>query len=59
MSDLEIVLLVWAAIATVLALQYRTEAHIARTVFMHFVRDEKARAKMLSDWDKHKKAHGA
>ena len=57
MSDLEIVLLAWAVIATVIASQYREREALARKAFMHLVRDPKARKKILDDWEEFKKAN--
>lgn len=57
MSDLEIVLLAWAVIATVIALQYREREGMARKAFMHLIRDPKARNKMVADWEEYKRAN--
>ena len=57
MTDLEIVLLAWAVIATVIALQYRERESYARKAFMHLIRDPKARDKMIADWEEFKKAN--
>lgn len=57
MSDLEIVLLAWAVIATVIALQYRERGELARRAFMHLIRDPKARDKMIADWEEFKRAN--
>lgn len=58
MTDIEMCLLAWAVTATVAALKYSYDAALARTLFMRFVRDEKARATMLADWDAFKKVKG-
>lgn len=57
MSDIEIVLLAWALIATAKALEYRTKEKLARGVFMHLIRDAKAREKMVADWEAFKRAN--
>ena len=57
MTDFEIVLLVWALIATFKAFDYRYRERMARGAFMHLVRDEKARNKMIADWEAFKKAN--
>jgi hypothetical protein len=59
MSDAEFFLLAWAVIATVKAFEYRTKEKLARGVFMHLIRDEKAREKMVADWESFKREHGA
>jgi hypothetical protein len=59
MSDYEFFLLAWAVIATVKALDYRAREKLARGVFMHLIRDEKAREKMVADWEAFKREHGA
>ena len=59
MSDAEFFLLAWAVIATVKAFEYRTKEKLARSVFMHLIRDEKAREKMVADWEAFKREHGA
>ena len=59
MSDYEFFLLAWAVIATVKALDYRARERLARGVFMHLIRDEKAREKMVADWEAFKREHGA
>lgn len=57
MTDLEIFLLAWALIATFKAFEYGVKESRARGAFMHLVRDEKARNKMLADWEAFKKQH--
>jgi hypothetical protein len=59
MSDAEFFLLGWAVVATVKAFEYRTKEKLARSVFMHLIRDEKARNKMVADWEAFKREHGA
>jgi IS1 family transposase len=59
MSDMEFGLLVWAVIATVLAFKYGERERRARAAFMHLIRDEKAREKMVADWEAFKREHGA
>ena len=59
MSDTELFLLAWAVIATVKALDYRVRERMARNVFMHLIRDKKARDKMLADWEEYKRERGA
>ena len=59
MSDAEFFLLGWAVLATVKALEYRTKEKLARNVFMHLILNEKARNKMLADWEEYKREHGA
>lgn len=59
MSDYEFFLLAWAVVATVKALDYRAREKLARGVFMHLIRDEKARNKMVADWEEYKREHGA
>jgi hypothetical protein len=59
MSDAEFFLFAWAVIATVKAFEYRTKEKLARSVFMHLIRDEKAREKMVADWEAFKREHGA
>ena len=58
MTEIEMCLLAWAVTATIAAFKFSYDAAVARTVFMHFVRDEKARATMLADWDAFKKVKG-
>lgn len=57
MSDFECVLLTWAVVATLLALEYRGREKLARDMFMKFVRDKKARDKVVADWEAFKKAN--
>jgi hypothetical protein len=57
MSDAELFLLGWAVIATVKAFEYRAKEKLARGVFMHLIRDEKARNKMVADWEAFKRAN--
>jgi hypothetical protein len=57
MSDTEFFLLVWAVIATYFAVKYGERERRARAAFMHLVRDEKARNKMVADWEDFKKAN--
>ncbi len=59
MSDYELFLLGWAVLATVKAFDYRAREKLARGVFMHLIRDEKARNKMVADWEEYKREHGA
>jgi hypothetical protein len=59
MSDTEFFLLVWAVLATYFAVKYGDRERRARGVFMHLIRDEKAREKMVADWEAFKREHGA
>lgn len=51
-SITEIVLMVWAGIATALYFHERHQAHMARFVFRHFVENPEAREEMLKQWEK-------
>ena len=51
-SITEIVLMVWAGIATALYFHEKHQAHMARVVFMHFVENPEAREQMLKQWEK-------
>lgn len=59
LSDAECFLLGWAVGATVMAFKYREQEKLARTMFMHFVKDAKAREGIVDAWEKFKKARGA
>ena len=59
MTDTEWFLLGWAVIATVKAFDYRFREQAARSVFMHLIRNPKARNKMIADWEEFKREHGA
>ena len=59
MTDTELFLLVWAVIATVKAFELFYRERAARSVFMHLIRDPKARNKMVADWEEYKREHGA
>ena len=57
MTDTELFLLGWAVVATVKAFDYRYRERMARNVFMHLIRDPKARNKMVADWEEYKRAN--
>ena len=57
MSDYELFLLGWAVGATILMVKYKEREKLARNLFMHLIRDEKARNKMIADWEAFKKAN--
>ena len=59
MSDAELFLLGWAVVATVMYFKTKAEKELARKMFMHFVKDAKAREEIVSEWEKFKKARGA
>ena len=48
----ELVLTLWAGIATALYFHEKHQAHMARVVFMHFVENPEAREQMLKQWEK-------
>ena len=50
-SITEIVLIVWAGIATALYFHERHQAHMARFVFQHFIENPEAREDMLKRWE--------
>jgi hypothetical protein len=59
LSDAECFLLGWAVVATVMYFRAKAEAELARKMFMHFVKDAKAREGIVDAWEKFKKARGA
>lgn len=59
MSDAELFLMGWAVVATIGYFRAKAEAEIAKKMFMHFIRDEKAREQIVGQWETFKKEHGA
>ena len=47
----ELVLTVWAGIATALYFHERHQAHMARFVFQHFIENPEAREEMIKRWE--------
>ena len=47
----ELVLLIWAGIATALYFHERHQAHMARFVFQHFIENPEAREEMIKRWE--------
>lgn len=57
LSDAECFLLGWAVAATIGMFKYREQEKLARTMFMHFVKDAKAREDIVDAWEAFKRAN--